>query len=410
MRSVVGVCGMLICIIGAYSVGRIWPDRSKVGSLVQRPLYYVDPMHPSYRSDKPGLAPDCGMKLEPVFDEGPNSRPAAGVSPTLPAGTIHVDDVTQKLIGLQLMSVSRQPRASSLTVIGRIKPEDDRTYKLNSGVDGFVRQTFDDSTGSLVQKNQKLATYYSPEFLAAMSGFLAANERIPGSVTGEGIRSIQTYSDRLRNMGMSELQIKQVASTRQYPESVEVLSPVNGVILTRAVSPGQHFERNTELYQVADLTKVWVIAEVDEQDEPYLRPGATANIRLRTASLSMTARVMNSLPESDLAGGTVKVRLEADNPRFTLRPNMLVDVQLARRRPPSISVPVDAVVDPGVNPRVYVATERGLFQPRAVEIGWRDSDNIEIKKGLRTGERIVANSAFLIDSESRLKSMSTFPN
>jgi Cu(I)/Ag(I) efflux system membrane fusion protein len=350
------------------------------------------------------------MKLEPVFDGNPNSQPAAGANPTLPPEAVQVDELTQRQIGLRLVSVFRETATSSLTVIGRIKPEDDRVYRLNSGVDGFVRATFDDSTGSLVQKNQKLAAYYSPEFLAAMSGFLAANERIPGSVTGEGIRSIQTYSDRLRNMGMSELQIKQVATTRQYPESVEVLSPVSGVILARNLSAGQHFERNTELYQVADLAKVWVIAEVDEQDQPYLRPGTAANIRLSTVSSSVTARVVNSLPESDPAGGTVKVRLEADNPHLTLRPNMLVDVQFARRRPPSITVPADAVVDPGVHPRVYVANERGLFQPRAVEIGWRDADKVEIRSGLKTGERIVANSAFLIDSESRLKSMSNFPN
>ncbi|MBV9442944.1 MAG: efflux RND transporter periplasmic adaptor subunit, partial [Acidobacteriaceae bacterium] len=178
-----------------------------------------------------------------------------------------------------------------------------------------------------------------------------------------------------------------------------------GVVLARNVSAGQHFEHDMVLYQIADLTKIWVVAEVDQADQPYLRPGYVAEVRIRDSGSKLPARVTESLPESDAAAGTLKLRLEADNPRLSLRPNMLVDVAFAVRRPPAVTVPVDALVDSGTRSRVYVARENGIFEPREVETGWRHGDRVQITSGIRPGEQVVTNATFLIDSESRLRSI-----
>ena len=399
----IGAAGIVIAgLVSSYVLGRY--ERPKLNSRVGRHvLYYVDPMHPTYKSDKPGTAPDCGMQLEPVFANDSDGEESALPASTLPAGAVRIDETTQRLVGIRLAVVERSSSVNSIHAIGRVVPEDARVYRINSGVDGFIRETFGDSVGTMVRKDQRLATYYAPDFLAATSGFLAASERVPGSVTTEGARSIQNYTDRLRNLGMSDLQIRDVASTRKLPESIDIVAPAEGVVLARNASRGQHFERNAELYRLADLNKVWIIAEIDEQDQPYLHPGGLGQITLRDRGSQIPARIANTLPESEAGGRTVKLRLEADNPHLLLRPDMSVDVEIPVRKTPALTVPVDAVIDSGEQARVYVQSGESIFEPRYVETGWRSGDAVEILRGLRIGERVVAAATFLVDSESRLK-------
>jgi Cu(I)/Ag(I) efflux system membrane fusion protein len=222
--------------------------------------------------------------------------------------------------------------------------------------------------------------------VAVASGYLAASERVPGSTGGDGSRtvpfpgavskqgvsSLQGYTDRLRNLGMSATQIKSISDNRQLPQSIDIVAPADGFILARNVSPGQHFEHDMEFYRIADLSRVWVIAEVYQQEAPYLRPGGRAQITLREGGRQFAAVVTDSLPQSEAGGGTVKLRLEVDNPHFLLRPEMLVDVEFPVR-------------------------------PREVETGWRFGDRVEIRHGVQPGERVVVAATFLVDSESRLK-------
>jgi RND family efflux transporter MFP subunit len=296
-------------------------------------------------------------------------------------------------------------------------------YRINSGVDGFIQETFNDSVGARVKKDQKLATYYSPDFLAVASGFLAANERVPGAVgndgnrtvpfpgavSKQGVSSIQGYTDRLRNLGMSDVQIKRIADTRQLPETIDVVAPADGFILAKNITAGQHFDHGLEFYRIADLGRMWVVAEVDEQEAATLPPGGLAKITLSGEGRQLQAHITDSLPQSEAGGGTVKLRLEVENPGFKLRPEMLVDVELPERLPPGITVPVDALVDSGIRTRVYVEHGEGVFEPRDVETGWRYGDQVEIRKGVQPGERVVVAATFLVDSESRLKSPSSVP-
>jgi membrane fusion protein, copper/silver efflux system len=278
--------------------------------------------------------------------------------------------------------------------------------------------------GVAVKKDQKLATYYSPEFLAAASGFLAAVQgmsgavgkdgarftpNFPGALAKEGVRSLPGYTDRLRSLGMSDVQIKQVADSRQLPESIEVMAPADGFILARNITPGQHFERNMEFYRIADLSRVWVVAEVYEQEAPYLRPGGAAQIALRDEGRQWPARITDSLPQSEAGGGTVKLRLEVENSTFRLRPEMLVDVELPVRVPPAVTGPLGALVDSGAHARVYVERGEGVFEPRTVETGWRYGERVEIRHGVQPGERVVVAATFLVDSESRLKTPAAGP-
>jgi membrane fusion protein, copper/silver efflux system len=383
----------------------------------RRVLYWVDPMHPDYKSDHPGIAPDCGMPLEPVYaeDAGDALRSA---SAQLPPGSVSIDGATQGLVGIKTAPVERSGAPHVIRVLGRVVPEDTRVYRVNSGMEGFIRETYNDSVGVHVKKDQKLATYYGPDSLAVASGFLAATERVPGSVgkdgarrfpfpgtvAKQGISSIQGYTDRLRNLGMSDAQIRQMAQSGNLPESVDVVAPADGFILARNITPGQHFDRSTEFYRIADLSRIWILADVFDSEVQSFHPGALARITLSDRSKTFSARVSAVLPEVDPATRTLKVRLEADNPRFALRPDMYVDVELPVAMPAGLTVPEDAVIDSGREERVFVERASGVFEPRRVQTGWRSSDRVEIVQGLAEGERVVAEGTFLVDSESRLKS------
>jgi Cu(I)/Ag(I) efflux system membrane fusion protein len=363
------------------------------------------------------------MQLEPVFAEDAGNAPQAALMTQLPAGAVGIDGATQQLLGIRVAPAERSGSARTLRVVGRVVPEDARVYRINSGMDGFIRETYNDSVGVQVRKDQKLASYYAPEILAPASGFLAANARVPGSAGNDGARtvpfpgalaqqgrsSLQGYTDRLRNLGMSDSQIKRMAESGQLPENIDVVAPTNGFILARNITPGQHFERNMEFYRIVDLSRVWVVAEIYQQEAPYLRPGSMARIALRDVGRQLPARITEGLPQSEAGGGTVKLRLEVDNPIFTLRPDMLVDVEMPVRLPPATTVPLDALVDSGDRARVYVERGEGIFEPREVETGWRYGERVEIRRGLQPGERVVVAATFLVDSESRLKTPASPP-
>jgi Cu(I)/Ag(I) efflux system membrane fusion protein len=216
--------------------------------------------------------------------------------------------------------------------------------------------------------------------------------------------SLQIAVDRLLTLGMSSLQIDEIGRTRQVPPNIKITAPADGFVLARNVSTGQKFERGDELFRIADLRRVWILADVFGPEVEHVQPGAVAQVSAPGRTSSLRARVSSAvLPQFDPVSQSVKVRLEADNPGYLLRPDMFVDVDLLITLPPAIAVPVDAVVDSGLKKTVFVERGDGVFEARHVETGWRFGDRVQIVKGLTTGERVVVSGTFLLDSESRMR-------
>jgi Cu(I)/Ag(I) efflux system membrane fusion protein len=159
MRRMSLAIAVIAVIAAAYGLGRYHPQ-SQTGTRLGHVLYYVDPMHPSYKSERPGVAPDCGMQLVPVLAEDVAKEPSS-LPAQLPVGMVSIDGATRRLLGIRLAEVERGAASQAIRVVGRVVPEDTRVYKVNAGVEGFIRQTFDDSVGLLVKKDQRLATYYA---------------------------------------------------------------------------------------------------------------------------------------------------------------------------------------------------------------------------------------------------------
>ncbi len=207
----------------------------------------------------------------------------------------------------------------------------------------------------------------------------------------------------LLNLGVGENQLDDLVKSKQYATYVEVRSPVTGFVLARNVFPGQRVDKGTEFFKVADLSHVWVVADVFSAEAQYIRPGMHAKILIPEQNKTVEATVSDILPPFDATARTLKVRLEADNPDFVLRPEMFVDVVFQIPLPHAMNVPADAVLDSGRRKIVFVALENGYFEPRTVETGWRFGDRVQIAEGLMPGDRIVVSGNFLIDSDSRMK-------
>ena len=379
-------------------------SQSPSAGAARRILYYHDPMHPAYRSDRPGIAPDCGMELEPVYAETP------GAAPDGPPGTVQISFERQQLIGIRTAVVETGGGAQTLRTLGRVAVDDTQVYRLTAAVDGWIVKTFPKAPGSLVKKGEALMSFYSRDLLGAEQAYFYSIDsldrmKLAGPVSAQQMATsqaqIQLNKDSLLSMGMGEQQIAEIAATRKLTQESFVTAPVDGFVLARNASPGLRFDRGLEFYRVADLSRVWITADLYESDAAAWRAGTDARITWRGRILA--ARASDAAPQFDGSSRTLRVRLEAANPGFVLRPDMFVDVEIPQRLPSALTVPADAVVDSGRHTVVYVARAGGVFEPRPVEVAWRSGNAVAIARGLNPGERVVTGGNFLLDSESRLQ-------
>ena len=334
---------------------------------------------------------------------------------SLPPGTVRINSEKQQAIGVRVASVEKKPVAHILRVLGRVAPDETRIYRINAAIDGWITEALPKRVGSIVKKNETLASFYSKEILGAQQAYLYAlgtagvyqAPQVPGKeIPPQGALSktnVQLYRDSLKILGMSELQIEELARTRQYTQTINIVSPADGFVLVRNVSQDERFEKGKEFYRIADLSRVWIVADVFENEGSYFKAGMKVKVRLPNQNRTFQAKISNVPPVFDSTTRTLKVGLEADNPDHFLRPEMFVDVELPIDLPPAVTVPADAVLDSGLKKTVFVDRGNGFFEPREVETGWRAGSRVEIVRGLEPGERIVISGNFLIDSESKLE-------
>ena len=367
-------------------------------------------MHPDYHSEHPGNCPICGMRLEP------ERRGGDATARHLPNGTVQVSTERQQAIGIRVGVVGRVARTRVLRTSGRVAPDENRTYPIVAAVSGWIRQVEGVTTGDSVKADQVLASFAAPqpEFDSAQQMYYnglemlyrASSQPQPRSRSHDPARAggeIERIADGLRNMGVSNSQLREMARRRELVQDIQIQSPVDGVVLKRNVSSGLRFDRGFEFYRVADLNHVWILADVYRDQLPFIRRGASARITSEDASRALSGTVSQSEPIFDEATQTLKVRLQVANPNSALKPGMFVDVEFPIKLPPTLVVPADAILDTGLRKTVFVDRGNGYFEPRLVETGWRFGDEVEVTRGLFSGEQIVISGTFLVDSESRMK-------
>jgi Cu(I)/Ag(I) efflux system membrane fusion protein len=411
MKRIIATTAAAVSLaVGLFAGGTWWGHRSGAAPVrLHSATVYSCPMHPDNRSDHPGDCPICGMHLETVRGTG------GAPSGSLPDGAVRVTAGRQQAIGVRLGIVSRVARTSLLRTTGRVAPDENRTYPIVAGVSGWIRKVESVTTGDAVKEHQELASFVppQPEFDSAQQSYYTALEMLyrdasalTASQPHDSARAdagIERMADGLRNLGVSSSQLREMAKRRRLVQDIRVESPVDGFVLKRNVSPGLRFDRGFEFYRIADLNRVWILADVYRDQLPFIHRGASARISSAEASRALPATVSPSEPIFDEATLTLKVRLEAANPNLALKPGMFVDVEFPVNLPPALVVPADAIVDSGLNKTVFVECGDGNFVPRVVETGWRIGGDVQVTKGITAGERIVISGTFLVDSESRMK-------
>ncbi len=338
----------------------------------------------------------------------------------LKPGAVHVSPARQQTIGMRTGGVEAKPVVHTLRALGRVAADEVRVYRIVSSVDGWIQESSANSVGTLVKKDQTLATFYSPQFLDSEQAYIYALDAVDRLKLGRRLElgrkempaqtafdqlTVQRQIDVLRGMGMDDSQIEEIGKTRQITLNIKINAPAAGFITARNVSPGQRFLKGTELFQIADLSQVWILADVFEHEVQYFKPGAVADVQMPYQARTYKAKVSDVLPLFDAGTRTLKVRLVTDNPGYLLKPDMFVDVELPVSLPPAITVPADAILFSGLRKTVFVDRGNGYFEPRRVETGWRLGDRVEIVSGLEPGEKIVLAGNFFLDSESRLQSV-----
>jgi multidrug efflux pump subunit AcrA (membrane-fusion protein) len=351
------------------------------------------------------------MAYEPVYASVP--EPTADGTPAM-MPSVSVSAHQQQLIGVRVAAVEEASGSERLRLFGRVVPDERRVYRVNIGMESYVREMTRAATGSRVNKGEWLASVSTPDARTLVSGFVSALDVLqreehngnPHPAAVQGARnSVDLAADRLLTIGMSPVQIEEIRRSRTTSMIVKLSSPGDGFIVARNVSAGQRLGAGTELFQIADLRRVWIVANLPDGLVDDIRPGTSVEISIpgrRRAPLR--GRISTEvLPQFDARAQAVGLRIDADNPDFVLRPDMFVDVSIDVPYAPGIVIPVDAVIASGLRNTVFVERERGSFVPRTVEIGRRLESRVEVLHGLEPGERIAISGTFLLDSESRLR-------
>lgn len=401
---VLGTAGMFLLLASTSS-----PNSSPKVPASRKIQYYVDPMNPAITSDRPGLAP-CGMDFVPVYSGTPQSRP--GSAATHPGAA--TSPSLKQAHGVAIETVQKTEHLQQWRSFGRVAADPKNTYQLKAGSDGIISEISSQAAGSKVKKGQQLASFRAPEIKNTLLGYITTVEvlhrHIESGITNEAqltvVRdNVRQARDRLVGLGISDTQIQQITDTQSAPSLLGIFSPIDGIILSQAVSKDLKFEKGHEWYTVSDLSKVWVLADISEENLATVESGTTATVSLPSApNRTFSAKIADAKPTYDAASGTLRVRLEVDNADMILTPGMPVDIRFRSKPMRCLSVQSKAILNTGTKTIVFVEQSSGNFAPREVTLGRQLDRHIEVLQGLAPGERIASAAAFMLDSESSIGS------
>lgn len=420
---IVAAMAAAACAAIAYTMGWWQPIASEDAG----PERHVCPMHPSVVQDAPGQCPICSMDLVPARELGSSaSAPGQSAAADAPAeaasdvpGLAAVDLTPERiqLAGLRTAPVRRATLAPELRATGTVSASETGFAQVQTRVAGWIEELHVEQTGERIKKGQLLARIYSPEWLTAQQEFLTAlrwNGTAPAEATPTSVAEGSTAAPkpgfaegarrRLELLGVIPAEIDEIARGGVPLRALGVRSPVAGHVTRKNVVQGQYVQPGTPLFEVADLSKVWVLADVPEHELGRVAVGAGARVELNAfADRRLQGRVDFVYPTVAADTRSVRLRVELDNADFALKPGMYGDVYIAASATDALVVPSEAVVDTGAVQYVFIARAGGRFEPRRVRVGATEGENVQLLAGVAEGDIVVTTANFLVDSESRLQ-------
>ncbi len=329
----------------------------------------------------------------------------------LSPGTVNISPERQQLIGVKIGTVEQRRLEKIIRTTGRVDYDERRLATISPKIGGWVEELYVDFTGAYVKKGQPLLTLYSPELVSTQEEYLVALRAREGfmkspfpEVASSGNSLAESARRRLKLWDISDDQIKALEQSGQPQKTLTLHSPYEGFLLERMVYKGMNVMPGMALFKLADLSVVWIYADIYEHELPLIRLGQVASVKLAyLPAETFTGRVIYIYPSLDPKSRTAKVRLEFPNPKGRLKPEMYADVNLKIDLGEKLTVPEGAIIDTGTRQVAIIDKGSGYFEPRDVKLGVKVDNYYEVTEGLKPGDRVVTSANFLIDSESKFK-------
>ncbi|HEX4264789.1 MAG TPA: efflux RND transporter periplasmic adaptor subunit [Verrucomicrobiae bacterium] len=365
----------------------------KAATAPKEKTLYTCGMHPQVIQDHPGNCPICGMKLTPILKTSEAS--AANMSQiTISPGVV-------QNMNIRTATVRRGPLRKTIHSVGTIEHNEAATTQITTKFKGWIEKLYVNTTGQHVEEGEPLFEIYSPELYSAQNEYVLAL-----SLPDSGGELKASARSKLKFFDVSDEQIAELEKTREPRKTLQVLAPASGYVMDKMVTQGQMVDAGMKLYEIADHSAIWVLAQVYEQDLPFVQPGQEATLTVRYwPGKTFSGQVSFVYPTLDEKTRTATARLELPNPGHMLRPGMFASVEITpEMKASSLLVPDSAVLRSGEKNTVFVALPGGRFEPRTVSLGLAgENGEDEVLSGLNEGETIVTSGQFMLDSESQLR-------
>src|SRR5213594_2820666 len=358
-----------------------------------------------------GMADMPGMQGKSMKDM-PMKEGDMKSMPTSPPGTIAIPAATRQLIGVRTAPVSYAPLAQEIRAVGTVEYDERKLTRVNLRVSGWIEQVFVNAIGQSVRAGQPMLTLYSPDLLATQDEYLLAlkaQAQLEDSPLAEARQDaaalVASARERLRLWNLNDEQIAAVERRGKAERVLTVYAPSSGIVLKRQALPGNYVEPGTTLYELADLSTVWIHGDIYGSEITAARLNQSAEVTFEAyPGETFRGKVAYIYPYLNEATRTVRVRMEFANPHLKLKPGMYGNVMLHVDAGRRLVVPKEAVLDSGLRQLVFLDLGQGVYQPYPVKLGRRSQEYVEVLEGVKEGDRVVTSANFLLDAESKLAS------
>ena len=366
--------------------------------------------HVEAKAEPNKIEPKKADELDELKDLTMGTIQKEGKMQEVAPGTVQISSERQQLIGVKIGTVEMKPLEKVIRTLGRVDYDEKRIVTVSPKIGGWIEDLFIDFTGRYVRQGEPLLTLYSPELVSTQEEYLLALQARKSlskspfpEVASSGDSLAESAKRRLKLWDISDDQIRALEESGQARKTLTLYSPFTGFVLEKSAFKGMSVMPGMALYKLADLSAVWLYADIYEYELPFIRLGQQASIQLTyLPGETFTGRVIYVYPSLNPETRTAKVRFEIPNPQDKLKPEMYANVEIKVRLGQRLVVPVGAIIDTGIRQLAILDKGNGYFEPREVKAE-RIDEYYEIMKGLKAGDRVVTSANFLVDSESNLK-------